>query len=228
VKVPLRGEQVMRSRKIVGLLQILIILALGTAAITFVLEEDTVPKDAAVAVNSQAAVMKGDGKITIIPSPKQDKEETPTWANETTAVIEDLGQNLALKKTVADNGNNDVYEAKNVVDGIPQTYWEGMPAGYPNIITVDLETSKRVSKVRVRLNPEVVWSKRVQNFSVLGSADGKTFNEVVSAKDYDFDPKTGNLALVAFDQAVEAQFIQLQFFKNTGASAAQISEFEVY
>ena len=204
----------MSSRKTVGILQIIIILALGITAITYVLEAGNAPK--------------GDGKITVIASPDQTQEETPKWANDSTFAIADLGENLALGKTVTANGYNDVYEGKNAADGIPQTYWEGEPAAYPNIITVDLGSAVNVSKIRVRLNPEVIWSKRVQNFSVLSSMDGKAFKELVAAKDYKFDPKTGNMAVVAFDQAPAARFIQLQVNKNTGASAAQISEFEIY
>lgn len=217
-----------KNRKLVGILQILIILALGTIAITYVLGDRPEVSARADVANSSPAGLERDGKITVVASPNQTGEETPAWANESAAKVEDLGVNLALKKTTADNGHNDVYVSKNVTDGIPQTYWEGKPAGYPNIITVDLGTSKSVSKIRIRLNPDVVWSKRVQNFSVLGSRDGKNFSEAAAAKDYDFDPKTGNMAVVTFDQATEIQFVQLQITSNTGASAAQISEFEVY
>ncbi len=217
-----------KNRKLIGILQILIILALGITAITYVLDDEpVVSADTNVSQNSPV-LPEGDGKITVIASPSQTKEEVPAWANESAAQVEDLGTNLALKKTVIDNGHNDVYAAKNITDGIPQTYWEGMPAGYPNIITVDLGTSKGVTKIRVRLNPDVTWSKRVQNFSVLSSRDGKNFSEITAGKDYDFDPKTGNMVVVTFEQTVETQFVQLQFTGNTGASAAQISEFEVY
>lgn len=215
-----------KNRKIIGILQILIILALGITVITYVIDDETVLTSNRIA--QSGTVPTGDGKVTVVASPSQTKEETPKWANESTIEVADLGQNLALKKVVTDNGFNDVYEAKNVTDGIPQTYWEGKPADYPNIITVDLGTSKSISKIRVRLNPDVVWSKRVENFSVLSSSDGKTFKEIVAAKDYELDPKNGNMVVVTFDQAVEMQFVQLQFTKNTGASAAQMSEFEVY
>ncbi|MDF2989186.1 MAG: coagulation factor 5/8 type domain protein [Eubacterium sp.] len=223
----------MKNRKLMGILQILIILSLGIAAITYVLDDGTgktveYDKGQQNGPIEKTEAQTDDGKITIVTSPGKVKAETPVFANESTPGIEDLGQNLALNKTVSDNGFNDVYEAKNVTDGIPQTYWEGKPAAYPNIITVDLGTSKSISKVRVRLNPEVVWSKRTQNFSVLSSADGKVFKEAAVAGDYDFDPKTGNMVLVILDKAVETQYVQLQFTKNTGASAAQISEFEVY
>lgn len=217
-----------KNRKLIGILQILIILALGITAITYVLEDEpAVSADINVSQDSTVGP-KGDGKITVIASPSQVKEETPAWANESAAQVEDVGTNLALKKSVIDNGHNDVYLAKNITDGISQTYWEGKPGGYPNIITVDLGTTKGMTKIRVRLNPDVTWSKRVQNFSVLSSRDGKNFSEITAAKDYDFDPKTGNMVVVIFEKIVETQFVQLQFTGNTGAGAAQISEFEVY
>lgn len=223
----------MKNRKLMGILQILIILSMGIAAITYVLDDGAYKTVQSVKEGQNGAVQKtpvqaGNGKTTIVASPSQTQAETPVFANELTALVEDLGQNLALKKAVSDNGNNDVYEAKNATDGIPQTYWEGKPAGYPNIITVDLGTSKSISKLRIRLNPEVVWSKRTQSLSVMSSTNGKAFKEIAAARDYDFDPKTGNTVLVTLDKAVETQYVQLQFTKNTGASAAQIAELEVY
>lgn len=215
-----------KNRKIIGILQILIILAVGITAITYVIDDETVLMSNGTMLNGN--VSKGDGTVTVVASPSQTKEETPRWANESTNEVADLGENLALGKTVTDNGFNDVYEAKNVTDGIPQTYWEGKPADYPNIITVDLGVAQNITKIRVRLNPDVVWSKRVENFSVSISTDGKTFKEIVAAKDYNLDPKTGNMAIVALNKADNIQFVQLQFTKNTGASSAQMSEFEIY
>lgn len=203
-----------KKRKIIPILQILLILSLGTTAITYVLDDGYVPK--------------GNGKVTIVASPQQTKAITPKWAETVTVNVEELGTNLALGKQVSANGFNDVYEVKNVNDGKVETYWEGKSKAYPNIVTVDLGAALEVTNLRIRLNPETIWGKRVQNFSVLQSADGKTFKELLPAKDYKFDPKTGNMIIVALPDGSNTQYLQLSFTSNTGATGAQIAELEIY
>jgi hypothetical protein len=203
-----------KRKKIMPILQILLILSLGTTAITYVLDDGYVPK--------------GDGKVTIVASPQQAKASTPKWAETVNISMEDLGTNLALGKPVLANGFNDVYEVKNVNDGKAETYWEGKSKAYPNIVTIDLEAAREVTNLRIRLNPETIWGKRVQNFSVLQSADGKTFKELLPAKDYKFDPKTGNMIIVTLPTVVTTQYLQLSFTSNTGATGAQMAELEIY
>jgi hypothetical protein len=210
------GEQLImdKKKKIIPILQILLILSLGITAITYVLDDGHVPK--------------GDGKVTVVASPKQDKAVTPKWAEVPVVKVEDLGTNLALGKTVTANGFNDVYEAKNVNDGKPETYWEGKPNAYPNTLAVDLGSAQKVGTLRIRLNPDTIWGKRVENFSVLASADGKTFNEILAKTDYQLDPKTGNMVIVNLPAGTSTQYLQLSFNNNSGASAAQVAELEIY
>lgn len=203
-----------RNRKIIGILQIILVLSISAIAMTYVLEDGYVPR--------------GDGKTTVVASPVQSKAETPEWAEPSAVEAAGLGTNLALGKPAEADGFTDVYRPENVTDGKYETYWEGKAGSYPDTITVDLGTVQSIDRIRVALNPDRVWAKRIQNFSVLGSAEGKNFIELAAAKDYQFDPKTGNAAVAALDQAAGVRFVRLQFNKNTGASAAQIAELEVY
>ena len=203
-----------KKKKILPILQILLILSLGTTAITYVLDDGYVPK--------------GNGRVTIVASPQQSKAIVPKWAEAPTIDVKDLGTNVALGKQVSANGFNDVYEVKNLNDGKVETYWEGKSKAYPNIVTVDLGGMLKVTNLRIRLNPETIWGKRVQNFSVLQSEDGKTFKEILPSKDYKFDPKTGNMIIVTLPEGVTTKYLQLFFTSNTGATGAQMAEFEIY
>ncbi len=63
---------------------------------------------------------------------------------------------------------------------------------------------------------------------MLGSANGSTFTQVVASAGYTFNPSTGNTATISLPSGTSAQYVQLSFTANTGWSAAQLSEFQVY
>ncbi len=157
-------------------------------------------------------------------------KEHPDFTVEEVEIIPPEGTNIALGKAVSDNGFQDVYVAKNAVDGNTDgaSYWEGMNGEYPNELTVDLGAPASINAVRVLLCPLQIWGKRTQKFSVSTSDDGTNFTEVVANKGYEFDPKTGNQAVVNFDPEITTRYVRLSFTGNTGASAGQVAEFEVY
>lgn len=202
------------NRKMIGILQIILVLSLGATAMAYVLDDGYAPR--------------GDGRVTVVSSPQQDEAWTPAWAETRTVEAADMGVNLALGKPAGADGFNDVYGPENVTDGNYGTYWEGRVNAYPNVITVDLGDVQNIARIRVALNPDKIWGERVQNFSVSGSTDGEAFKEIAAAQDYPFDPKTGNTAVATLDQAAGVRFVQLRFSKNTGAGAAQIAELEIY
>lgn len=136
--------------------------------------------------------------------------------------------NLALGKPITESNHTQIYAAANAVDGNPKTYWEGAPNTYPNTLTVDLENSQTINKIVLKLNPAIVWSKRTQTLSVLTSADGSGFDTNVESKVYTFDPtKGGNSVTISFTDT-SARLVRLSFTDNTGASAGQVAEFEIY
>ena len=203
----------MNKRKtVIAILAILLILSMSIIAITFVIDNDNSSKST----------------VTIVPVPQQTKALIPKWVETIVFKLEDLGNNLAKGKVVVADGYNDVYEAVNATDGKVDTYWEGSSNAYPNSLTVDLATATKISKIRLRLNPDSIWGKRVQTMTILGSTDNKNFKELVPSKGYQFDPKTGNLVTITLATPIDEQFVRVEFKGNTGAKAGQVAEFEVY
>ena len=78
------------------------------------------------------------------------------------------------------------------------------------------------------LNPDPIWGKRTQTFSISVSNDGENYIELLPTSNYDFDPNTGNLVVIDNFKETKAQYVQLTFTGNTGATAGQIAELEVY
>lgn len=203
-----------KNKNIIAILAIILILSIGVTAETYVLGD-----------NSSAKVA---GTITKVSTPEQSKVLTPKWAEETTFVLENMGTNIAEGKTITADSFNDVYEAINATDGKVETYWEGKAKAYPNNLTIDLGTLSKVTTVRLRLNPDKIWGKRVQTFTILGSLDGSNFKELVPSTNHQFDPKTGNQVTIKLTDIADARFIKAQFTENTGAVGGQVAEFEVY
>jgi hypothetical protein len=203
-----------KSKNIIAVLACVLIISLAVTAVTFVLDE--------------GSSVKGNGTVTKISTPEQTKVLVPKWAEQPEIKIEDLGTNLAKGKAVTASGYQDVYEAVNATDGKVETYWEGKADSYPNLLTVDLEASMKVGNVRMRLNPDKIWGKRVQSFSILGSLDGKEFKEIIPSANYQYDPKIGNLVTVSIPSPVEVKYIRIEFTQNTGAVGGQVAELEIY
>ncbi len=177
-----------------------------------------------------------DSQIQTVTTPNQDKVTTPKeLQTQTVEVKYPTGDNLALssKKTKAKvNGFTDVYIAGLAIDGETEaaSYWEGKDFKKTNgINTFELifKQEEEFNEICLKLNPDRIWSKRTQTFSIEGSNDGKTWTEIVPKADYDFSPKKGNFVVVDFD-TVKYSHLQLTFTKNTGAGGGQIAELEVY
>ncbi|HEX2945183.1 MAG TPA: discoidin domain-containing protein [Clostridia bacterium] len=142
--------------------------------------------------------------------------------------LEDLGTNLALNLETSSSGITQDKAVDRANDGDVLTYWEGTPDSYPNSLWVDLRSVKSVKAVRIKLNPDPIWEKRSQTFSITGSTDDKNYTAIVDTAEYVFDPDTnGNVVTIKFD-AVDVQYVKLTFTANTAATAGQAGEFEVY
>ena len=121
------------------------------------------------------------------------------------------------------------YVPSNVTDGNTSTYWESTDgAGYPQTITVNLGSAQSIGSVTLDLPPSSAWSTRTETLSVLGSTNGSTFSQVVASASYTFNPSTGNTVTISLPSGTSDQYVQLSFTANTGWSAAQLSEFQVY
>lgn len=136
-------------------------------------------------------------------------------------------ENLALGRSV--RSNNHIYEftATKAVDGDLLTYFEGAANAYPNDLTVDLGSARRIRALRIRLNPRRIWQKRAQTIEVLVSADGVNFTTATEAAAYEFDPVTGENT-VTIPLEAEARYVRLSFSSNTGATGGQAAELEIF
>ncbi|MEH1164672.1 discoidin domain-containing protein [Micromonospora sp. CPCC 205539] len=135
--------------------------------------------------------------------------------------------NLAAGRPVTETSHSDVYGASNVVDGNANTYWESANNAFPQSVTVDLGTSRSVSRVVLKLPPASAWQTRTQTLSVLGSTNGSSFATVKSSAGYTFNPASGNTVTVTFT-ATSQRYLRLPSTGNRGWPAGQLSEFEVY
>ncbi|XVV11030.1 discoidin domain-containing protein [Actinoplanes sp. CA-131856] len=137
------------------------------------------------------------------------------------------GPNLAAGKTFSASSYTDVYPAGNAGDGNANSYWESNNNAFPQWLQVDLGTATQVNQAVLKLPPASAWATRTQTLTVQGSTDGSSFSTLKASAGYTFNPATGNTATIDFTAAA-ARFVRLTITGNTGWSAGQISELEVY
>ncbi|MBV9382457.1 MAG: discoidin domain-containing protein [Streptosporangiaceae bacterium] len=137
--------------------------------------------------------------------------------------------NLALNQPVTASSFLQTYTPQNAVDGNTSTYWESSDgAGYPQWITVDLGSVQSIGSITLDLPPSSAWNTRTETLSVLGSTDSTTFHQIVGSAGYTFNPAAGNTVTISLPSGTSARYVQLNFTGNTGWSAAQLSEFQVF
>ncbi|MFD5074682.1 discoidin domain-containing protein [Streptomyces sp. NPDC058371] len=134
--------------------------------------------------------------------------------------------NLAVGKPITASSTIFTFVAENANDDKTSTYWEGGSGTYPNSLTVKLGSNADVNTVVVKLNPDAAWATRTQKIQVLGREQKATaFTGLVAAKDYTFDPASGNTVRIPVSSRIAD--VQLVFTANSGASAGQVAEFQV-
>ena len=137
--------------------------------------------------------------------------------------------NLALGQPVTASSSYQTFVPTNVTDGNASSYWESADgAGYPQTITVDLGSVQSIGSVTLDLPPSSAWNTRTETLSVLGSSTGSSFSQIVGSAGYTFNPSSGNTATIGLPSGTSTRYVQLSFTGNTGWSAAQLSEFEVF
>ena len=140
----------------------------------------------------------------------------------------DPGRNLAKGRAATATGSQDVYTPGKAVDGDANSYWESANNAFPQSWTVDLGSTEALRRLVLKLPPLSLWQARTQMLSVQGSTDGSTYSTVVPARDYRFDPATGNTVTVALPSGTSLRHLRLHVTGNTGWPAAQFSEVEAY
>ena len=134
-----------------------------------------------------------------------------------------------LSETLTASSAQSGYPAANANDGNTSTYWESTDgAGYPQTLTANLGSVQSLGSVTLDLPPATAWSTRTETFSVLGSVNGSTWNTLVGSANYTFNPATGNTVSFTLPSGTSEQYLELDFSANTGWSAAQISEFQIF
>jgi hypothetical protein len=138
--------------------------------------------------------------------------------------------NIALNQPItASSDESSAYTAAMANDGNTSTYWEGLDgSGYPQTLTVDLGSDYNLGSIVLDLPPSSAWNTRTQTLSVLGSTNGSTFTTIVPSAGYTFNPATGNTVTINMPSGASARYVQLSFTANTGWSAAQVAEFQVF
>lgn len=168
--------------------------------------------------------------LIIIRTPEQKEAQTPEKFKIIQIIVPEKpsGENVALKKPISANSYQDVYMPKYAVDGRIKSYWEGKANSYPNIITVDLQKECNIHTIRIALNPDKIWSKRIQTFEIRFSLDGTNYEVLVPKSDYIFDPLTSNIVDIKLLKREKVRYVQIIFYGNTGATGGQIGELEIY
>ena len=137
--------------------------------------------------------------------------------------------NIATSATFTASSSASSYPATNADDGNTSTYWESLDgAAYPQTLTAKFNQSYPLGSVTLTLPPATAWSTRTETLSVLGSTNGSTWTTLVPSAPYTFNPASGNTVSFGLPANSNYQYLQLSFTANTGWTAAQLSEFEVY
>ncbi|MEV8512084.1 discoidin domain-containing protein [Dactylosporangium sp. NPDC051484] len=133
--------------------------------------------------------------------------------------------NLAAGKSFSSSSANGQYVAANAGDSNQGTYWESAGSTFPQWLQVDLGSAVPVSSVALKLPAS--WGARTETLSVQTSTTGSSFADVAASAGYNFAPGNGNTVSIPFTQAT-ARYIRINITANTGWTAAQLSELEVY
>jgi hypothetical protein len=137
--------------------------------------------------------------------------------------------NLAQNQPIIASSTASGFPASNANDGNTSSYWESTDgAGYPQTLTVDLGTTQSIGSITLDLPPSSAWSTRTETLSVLGSTNGSSYSTIVGSAGYTFNPSTGNTATISLPSGTSTRYVQLSFTANTGWSAAQVSEFQIF
>jgi len=134
---------------------------------------------------------------------------------------------LAVGRATAESSHVQNYSSGNAVDGNPGTYWESANNAFPQWLQVDLGAAVTVTRIELALPPSAAWGTRTQTLSVSGSNDDATFDTLVGAAGYTFDPARGNSATVTVP-GTSRRYLRLTFTANTGWPAGQVAQFRVY
>jgi hypothetical protein len=136
--------------------------------------------------------------------------------------------NIAAGQPATASSSTSPYVPANLTDADPSTYWESTDGTFPAWAQVDLGQNYSVNKIVLKLPPATAWSARTETLSVLGSTDGSNFSTLVASAGYTFDPNANSNTVTISFSAATARYVRVNITANTGWSAGQLSDFEVF
>ncbi|MGX6605954.1 choice-of-anchor D domain-containing protein [Micromonosporaceae bacterium Da 78-11] len=122
---------------------------------------------------------------------------------------------------------NGTQAAGTATDGDANTYWESNNGAFPQWLQVDLGTAYTIGKVTLKLPPAAAWATRTQTLAVQTSTNGTSFSDAVGSATYTFNPASANTVNITLPGG-SARYVRINITANSGWSAGQISELEVY
>lgn len=208
------------KKVIVGIVTVVLAVAAGVLAYTAVKENNAI---------QNAGIPKEN--VTQVEAPEQTvSTENPAFVKEEYVAEIPEGTNIAPNiSKIESNGVTGAYNERKTIDGdtAAASYWEGKADSWPSEITLSYDEAVKVHALRLLLNPDPIWGKRIQEIELQTSMDGENFETLVPKTEYQFDPNTGNQIVVDFDETEFTSF-RLVFYSNTGAHAGQAAEIELY
>ncbi|QMU70934.1 discoidin domain-containing protein [Streptacidiphilus sp. P02-A3a] len=136
--------------------------------------------------------------------------------------------NLAAGAAFTASSSTGGFPPSNANDGNASTYWESTDGSFPQWLQADLGSTQAVGSLTLDLPPATSWATRTETLSVQGSNDGSTWTTLVGSAGYTFNPATGNTVGISLPSGTSDRYLRLNFTANTGWSAAQLSELEIF
>ncbi|MCQ2981702.1 MAG: glycoside hydrolase family 99-like domain-containing protein [Treponemataceae bacterium] len=153
---------------------------------------------------------------------------TPTSGGTEKPFFDNGGRtNVALGAPVIVTSHIYDFTGRKACDGDVTTYWEGAAGAWPCSVTLDLVSEKNLDVAVVKLNPKAVWGPRSQTLAVETSTDNENWTIIIPETSYQFDPAE-NQNTVVLPLHAAARYVRFTFTANTGATAGQAAEIELY
>ncbi|MEW2517312.1 galactose-binding domain-containing protein [Actinacidiphila alni] len=131
------------------------------------------------------------------------------------------GPSPVTGKAVAASSTSGGHSAAHLNDGDQNTYWQSKDGAGPQWAQVDLGSSQRIGKVRLKVPAS--WKTRTETLALQSSEDGKLFSTLVGSAKYTFKPSADNTVTVSFPASM-ARYVRAEVTDNSAGSAAQLSE----
>jgi hypothetical protein len=126
---------------------------------------------------------------------------------------------LSQGKPIAASTQKSSYKATKANDGSLLTYWEGGSYVFPAAIAIDLGSKMNLTSIIMKLN---FLAPRLETVAISTSDNNVTYTTQVAAVSYSLGTATVPL------NNVSARYVKLIISSNSGATAAQMAEFEIW